>query len=335
MKDSLQKFMNGLIDYAGLFPPAKLPLNEAVEEYISHCNETKKWILGRFIIPISQLNDLEKFIPKFKESGMVRLSVLGGTSTSDKDFLEQTRKEVKLINDYREKHKGKISIEVIETKLPSNSPSKKTMSTIVDLLNSNDLEHYHEFPELPYVGINYATNEDEGDWDTKITPSIEMISTLKNTGIKLRCGGIVKDAFPSVEQVAAMIQNCSMHKVPLKFTAGLHHPIRHHSKEYDTEMHGFINMFAASAFASTFPKPENEQEKFRMFILLSHMIDCQNESDFEFLEDKMVWKVGDDRDSRFEITKEAIELSRNNTAISFGSCSFQEPIDDLKQLGWM
>ena len=62
---------------------------------------------------------------------------------------------------------------VIETKLPSNSPSKKTMSTIVDLLNSNDLEHYHEFPELPYVGINYATNEDEGDWDEKITPTIE------------------------------------------------------------------------------------------------------------------------------------------------------------------
>ena len=94
-------------------------------------------------------------------------------------------------------------------------------------------------------------------------------------------------------------------------------------------------MFGASAFASTFPRPKNEQEKFRMFMLLSHMIDCQNESDFDFTDDKMTWKVGDDRDSRFEISKEIIEKSRENIAISFGSCSFQEPIDDLTQLGWM
>ena len=335
MQDSLQKFMNGLIDYAGLFPPAKLPLNEAVAEYISHFKDEKKWILGRFIIPISQLKDLEKFIPKFDDIGTLRLSVLGGQSESDKEFLEQTKKDISIINKYREKHNGKITIEVIETKLPSASPSKEAMSKVVDLLNTNNLEHYHEFPELPYVGINYATNEDEGDWDEKITPTIEMISTLKKTGIKLRCGGITKEAFPSVEQVAAMIQNCSICQVPLKFTAGLHHPIRHHSSEYDTEMHGFINMFSASALATTFPKPDNEQEKFRMFILIAHMIDCQNEEDFEFLEDKMIWKVRDDRDSRFEIKNETIEKSRQNNGISFGSCSFQEPMDDLKQLGWM
>ena len=335
MKSSLQRIMNGLIDYAGLFPPAKLPLDQAITEYISHIKDERKWMLGKFIIPVSQLNELEKFIPKFNDIGILRLSVLGSQSNSDEEFIQQTRNEINLINDYRQKHKGKISIEVIETKLPSNSPSKKTMSNIAELLNSNNLEHYHEFPELPYVGINYATNEDEGDWDNEITPTIKMISTLDNTGVKLRCGGIVKDAFPSVEQVAAMIQNCSINEVSLKFTAGLHHPIRHHSNEYNTEMHGFINMFCASAFASTFPTPENKQEKFRMFILLSHMIDCQNETDFEFLEDKMVWKVGDDRDSRFEISNENIEKSRQNMGISFGSCSFQEPMDDLKQLGWM
>ena len=327
--------MDGLIDYAGLFPPAKLPLNEAISEYISHLKDEEKWMLGRFIIPISKLNDLEEFIPKFDNIGMLRLSVLGGQSTSDKEFLQQTKNEIEIINNYRKKYEGKVVIEVIETKLPSNSPSEKVMANVVDLLNSNNLEHYHEFPELPYVGINYATNEDDGTWDTEITPMIKVISTLENTGIKLRCGGIVKEAFPSVEQVAAMIQNCSINQVPLKFTAGLHHPIRHHSKEYNTEMHGFINMFSASAFASTFPTPNNEQEKFRMFILLAHMIDCQNETDFDFQKDKMVWKVGDDRDSRFEISRKAIEKSRQNTGISFGSCSFQEPMDDLKQLGWM
>ena len=69
MKNSLEKFMNGLIDYAGLFPPAKLPLDEAIDEYIAHFSEEKKWMLGRFIIPISKLNELEKYISKFNEIG--------------------------------------------------------------------------------------------------------------------------------------------------------------------------------------------------------------------------------------------------------------------------
>ena len=95
--------MNGLIDYAGLFPPAKLPLDQAITEYISHFGNQKKWMLGRFIIPISKLNDLEKFIPKFDNVGTLKLSVLGAQSASDKEFLEQTRKEISIIDEFRKK----------------------------------------------------------------------------------------------------------------------------------------------------------------------------------------------------------------------------------------
>ena len=80
MKNSLQTLMNGLIDYAGLFPPAKLPLNEAVAEYISHFKDNKKWILGRFIIPVSQLKDLEEFIPKFDGDWKIKIVCFGWTN---------------------------------------------------------------------------------------------------------------------------------------------------------------------------------------------------------------------------------------------------------------
>ena len=99
MKNSLQKIMNGLIDYAGLFPPAKLPLDQAITEYISHFSDQKKWMLGRFIIPISQLNDLEKFIPKFDNIGTLKLSVLGAQSTTNKEILEQPKKEIYIMQD--------------------------------------------------------------------------------------------------------------------------------------------------------------------------------------------------------------------------------------------
>ena len=188
---------------------------------------------------------------------------------------------------------------------------------------------------MPDVGINYSTDEDESSWDEEILPVVSMIAELEGAGIKLRCGGIVKEAFPTVEQIAAMIQTCALIGIPLKCTAGLHHPIRHFAEEYDAYMHGFINTFGAGVFTSNFPNPENSQERFRMFILLSHLIGEQVADNFDFEDEGMIWKVGDDRDSIFEFDNNSIKNCRGKNMISYGSCSFQEPIDDLKQLGWM
>ena len=335
MKESLRTFMDGLIDYAGLFPPADLPLNEAIDEYISHIKSDNARMLSRFIIHTSKLNDLDEFISLFANIGPLRLSVLGGGGNNDDEYLNKINQNIANINNYREKQGNKIEIDVIECKMATNTPSKSTMEKTTDLLNKNGLTHYHEFTELPPVGMNYSTEIDDSSWDNEILPTIKLLSNLDNAGIKLRCGGIVKEAFPSVEQVAAMIQTCVIIGIPMKFTAGLHHPIRHFAEEYDEFMHGFINTFGAGIFATTFPKPKNSQEKYKMFILLSHMIDDQNAENFSFNTNSMIWKVGDDRDTQFEIDVEKIENARKKGMISYGSCSFQDPIDDLTQLGWM
>ena len=335
MKESLRTFMNGLIDYAGLFPPADLPLDKAINEYFEQLKSDNSAMLSRFIIPISKLNDLDNFIPLFSDIGSLRLSVLGGGGKTDDEYLSKINQNIADINEYRKKHSDKIQIDVIECKMATNSPSKSTMQEATTLLNENGLTHYHEFTELLPVGINYSTNEDESSWDEVIVPTVELISEMKGAGVKLRCGGVVKEAFPSVEQVAAMIQTCVLAKAPMKFTAGLHHPIRHFADEYDEFMHGFINTFGAGIFATTFPTPKNSQEKYQMFILLSHMIADQNAENFSFNNDSMSWKVRDDRDTEFEIDAEKIENARKKSMMSYGSCSFQDPIDDLTQLGWM
>ena len=327
--------MEGLIDYAGLFPPAKLPLNEAIDEYLVHLKGDNSWMLGRFIIPISQFKDLEQFIPLFEGLEPLRLSVLGGGGNSDDEYLNNIEQNIIDINKFREKYPGEITIDVIECKLATNSPSKKIIKKATDLLNQNDLIHYHEFDELPYVGIDYSTELDETNWDSEVVETIAMISKIDNAGIKLRCGGVIKEAFPSIEKVAAMIQACALNQVPMKFTAGLHHPLRHFEEQYDCDMHGFVNVFGAGILASNFEQPQHSQEKYRMFILLSHMIDDDNPENFSFEDSKLTWKVGDDRDTRFEMNLEKIKDVRKNRAISYGSCSFEEPINDLKQLGWM
>ena len=98
MKESLRTFMNGLIDYAGLFPPADLPLNEAIEEYVSQLKSDNCAMLSRFIIHTSKLNDLDEFLPLFSNLGPLRLSVLGGGGNNDDEYLNKITQNITDIN---------------------------------------------------------------------------------------------------------------------------------------------------------------------------------------------------------------------------------------------
>ena len=57
---SLYAFLNGLIDYAGLFPPANLDLQTAIKNYAQYIHSIDSWMLGPFVIPITKLNELSK-----------------------------------------------------------------------------------------------------------------------------------------------------------------------------------------------------------------------------------------------------------------------------------
>jgi hypothetical protein len=62
---------------------------------------------------------------------------------------------------------------------------------------------------------------------------------------KFRTGGTVPTAFPSEVDVAAVIVGATRLGVPLKFTAGLHHAVRHFDAETGLERHGYLNLLAA------------------------------------------------------------------------------------------
>lgn len=138
---------------------------------------------------------------------------------------------------------------------------------------------------------------------------------------KLRTGGITPDAIPSVEDVAAYIAACGERRLPFKATAGLHHPIRsEHALTYQPGapvgmMHGFINVFLAAAFAW-------HGERHITPIL------CETDSaNFRF-DNRAYWR-------RESLSDEEVAEARTDFAHSFGSCSFEEPMADLQELGWL
>ncbi len=60
MTGSLRTLTNDLIDYAGLFPPAKLDMTASVEAYNRCRMSEQEPMLGRFICPVSRLEEFSK-----------------------------------------------------------------------------------------------------------------------------------------------------------------------------------------------------------------------------------------------------------------------------------
>ena len=107
--------------------------------------------------------------------------------------------------------------------------------------------------------------------------------------------------------------------MPLKFTAGLHHPIRHFDTALQTYMHGFINVFTAGVLAHARGLGEAD---------LRAVLADEDPAAFVFSDDGLRWRD-------WPLPRRRSPPARTDFVTSFGSCSFDEPRDDLRALGWM
>jgi hypothetical protein len=156
-------------------------------------------------------------------------------------------------------------------------------------------------------------------WPTYCEAPLDQIS---GTFAKIRTGGVTPDAIPSAPEVAAFLHAAAGRRIPFKATAGLHHAIRaEHPLTYAPDapravMHGFLNVFVAAVFA-------------RLDEPVSILVDVLEEHEtkaFEFRAGELLWRGR-------RIGTSQIKAARLEFAHSFGSCSFEEPVHDLHELG--
>ena len=83
--------LDGLIDYAGLFPPAALDMPAAVRQYAEYRNSRHGWALGRFIVPLARLDEMRRAASAFADAAEWKLSVLalpGNSVPAEIDSVE-------------------------------------------------------------------------------------------------------------------------------------------------------------------------------------------------------------------------------------------------------
>ncbi|MGH2576085.1 MAG: hypothetical protein ACRDFC_10340 [Ignavibacteria bacterium] len=307
---SLRIFADRMIDYAGTFPPANLPLKESIQNYIQYRKGPYSWMLSKFICPAKELPQLTEILQSVNERGNLFCSIILNQSTLSDDLKETT--------DFKRNNRHRIVIDVIEI---SVSIDKIDLTTIEKITKYLDFVSDKTLEEMQ--GQVTIFHEAVSDNENKIDEFIKALSIHnkkeKDSGFKLRTGGVDASAFPSSEQIAFVIKTCRDYDVPMKCTAGLHHPIMHYNESVKTKMHGFLNVFGTGIIAYCSALTEKQ---------ILAIINDEDAGDFSFSDEGFRWK--DLRVNNLEI-KEA----REKFMISYGSCSFEEPLEDLKRLKFL
>ncbi len=295
---ALDSLLRGAIDYAGLFPPAGLGMAEAVSNYASYRAGEHAWALGRFVLPVSRLAEFESaaesLLPRGPGSTAWRVAALIGKDAGA---------DLHALGEFNCSHAadgaGSVAADVVEGKADS-------ADAIAGLLGKVP-RYMQAYVEVP-IGRDPA-------------PLIEAIGRAGGRA-KVRTGGITADAFPPAADLVRFIRACLAAGVPFKATAGLHHPLRaDYRLTYEPgsacgTMFGFLNLFLAAAFMAEGMSDRDAE------LLLEE----RDRSTLRFEADGVEW-----RGQRVEA--DAIRRSREAGIVSFGSCSFTEPIGDLASLG--
>jgi hypothetical protein len=292
---TLRTLLTNVIDYAGLFPPASLDVHSAVSNYAAYLSGEDSWALGRFIVPVVRLDEFGKTLRKISTTTTptVRLSVLGsGNSNTDIAAMNEFNRT------FGKKDGATAIIEALEMKAASVDEIREAARLIPPTI-----ERYFEIPI-----------------DSDPSALVSDIADA-HASAKVRTGGTQQEAFPSSADLLRFITACVKAGVPFKATAGLHHPLRSIQKlTYRNDspsgmMFGLLNVFLTAAFVHA---GMNDREALQV-------LEEQSPNAFRFSEDGVQWGT-------YRLTVEQLRYVRARVAVSFGSCSFLEPLDDLRSL---
>jgi hypothetical protein len=296
---SLRSFLSGIIDYAGLFPPAELDMRSAVRNYAEYRASADRDLLGRFVIPSSRLDEFAEASRGMLERGAGSvpwcLSVLVG-----EDLAKARQAMIEFTSSHMSDSDGGHALcDAVELRAINEQQMIDAVKAFPRPL--------HQFFEIPLKKGFERT--------------LEVVAAHRASA-KLRTGGAAPDAFPSSESIIRFIAASNELGLPFKATAGLHHPLcGSYPLTYATDapratMYGYINLFLASAFIR-----KGSAEDDACAILEESSVEA-----FSFRESGVSWGGN-------KLNRDDLRMTRSRLFLSFGSCSFREPVDEARALG--
>ena len=282
-----------------MFPPCSLALEPALRNYAEYVRTPEAWMLNGFVLPVEQFDGARQFLSEFRQHPLC-IAALGPKTTTVELFLNELDKIRRAIRSFSGYDADLVPVSHVEMSLPGDVDPAclKKASTILD--------------QLP---VFWETPPERAEQIIQLLGDHNSSEGVARFGYKLRTGGVTAEAFPTSAQIARAIVAAATRQLPIKFTAGLHHPIRQFREEVKTKMHGFVNVLGAGVLAT-----EHQWDAGQAVV----MLDDEDPRSFSFTDDFFSWR-------EWKINVQHLQYRRKFIK-SFGSCSFDEPRDDLRAL---
>ena len=192
----------------------------------------------------------------------------------------------------------RLRLRAVEVAADRATDPVQATSEVAQALDSSPLAAAPGYIEPPLLALT----------DPAIADRLLTIIDGRGYRPKLRTGGTTASAFPDEQTLAACLKVLTDRRIPFKCTAGLHHAVRHTAANTGFEHHGFLNVLLAIGAAS---QGADQADMAKVLAERDPVAVARKIGDLDGLEAD---------DIRYLFT-------------SFGTCSTDEPVQDLLALG--
>ncbi|MCI5065009.1 hypothetical protein MRY87_04725 [bacterium] len=320
-----QIFYSSLIDYAGLFPPSQLPASTAFQNYRVYQRGEDSWTLRSYVTTLEKLREIPRadLEPLSPENPLV-LSLVSRDPASDLERLWAGYENFFT--------KGSFHLSAVEAVVPPESCAGSTplREWIAQVKRAGER---FDCPPTLWAELPRERYTDQAETSFSRAAIIEEFAInarhtdalvgMRLGGLKIRCGGmpseLVPYGIPSPTWLAETLQRCGEHALPVKLTAGLHRPLSAFPPpEQGIEPHfGYLNVFLTALLARR-GSISTAQLTTALQSPATPTLSEGNQS--------LSW-------AGYLISCKELQTMRHEIALSFGSCSFTEPLVEGRKLG--
>lgn len=237
----LERLVDRLFDYAGMFPPAELDLHSALKESASFGDTLQRphMVSADMVVPpgeLALLNDDTLRSAGFLPEHEVKVCLVGVPLEQGTDAADRVRAFHASAREAQVPRRV-VALEVADGRsLESDLPASAAM-----------LRHIAQATTGLGVALYYEPRWKDDDWAAGLERVVELLEEVRGGGIvsiglKVRCAG---PTAVSPATLAAILAAMVDRRFPFKVTQGLHHPVVE-PERHDGAL-GFLGVAAAHA----------------------------------------------------------------------------------------
>ena len=212
----------GLFDDASLFPPASLPVADAVAGHLRHQAAWYREMSGPFVCADTKITDLSAALTAAGVAGLDLALVLPGGAAGLDAAVDGVFADPRL------------RLRAVELPAVAREGITTAVADVAAALDRTPLAGAAAFIEVPARDLTIA--------------AARAVAEHRYLA-KVRTGGITAGAFPDDQTLADCLVTLAQARLAFKCTAGLHHAVRHRAAGTGFEHHGFLNVLLAVAAA--------------------------------------------------------------------------------------